>query len=157
MTAQASAGIVLHRGPADAPEILLVHPGGPFWAKKDTNGWSIPKGELDPDDEDAETAAVREFAEELGHPVPDGPRTALPEFRAGRKRIVAWLVAGDLDPSTISSNTFDLEWPPKSGRIQSFPEVDRAAWFTIDEARTKLHKGQIPICDLIERALQALT
>ena len=148
-----SAGIVLFRPGADGPEILLVHPGGPFWAKKDTNGWSIPKGEYDPDTEDAESAAVREFAEELGHAVPDGRRHELPTFRAGRKRISAWLVAGDLDADAITSNDFEMEWPPKSGRMQSFPEVDRAAWYNLAQARTKLHKGQIPICDLIEQAV----
>lgn len=144
---------MLHRAGETGPEILLVHPGGPFWAKKDTNGWSIPKGEYDPDSEDAESAAVREFAEELGHVLPDEPRYELPTFRAGRKVISAWLVAGDLDADAIVSNDFEMEWPPKSGRMQRFPEVDRAAWYTLTEARIKLHKGQIPICDLIEQAL----
>lgn len=153
-----SAGIILCRfGKDDADiEILLVHPGGPFWAKKDTHGWSIPKGEYDPDDEDAEAAAVREFREETGHPVPDGPRIALPAFKAGRKNIRAWLVGGNLDPDDVMSNSFEMEWPPKSGQLQSFPEVDRAGWFSITESRTKLHKGQLPVCDLIERSLDEL-
>lgn len=148
-----SAGIVLYRPGAEEVEILLVHPGGPYWAKKDTHGWSVPKGEYEPDVEDPEAAAVREFHEELGQPVPDGPRRPLPSFNAGRKTIITWLVAGDLDPETVSSNEFEMEWPPKSGTMTSFPEVDRAAWFDLTTARTKLHKGQLPICALIEEAL----
>lgn len=148
-----SAGIVLHRPGPNGPEILLVHPGGPFWANKDTNGWSIPKGEYDPEAEDGEAAAIREFGEELGHPVPDGPRQPLPAFRAGRKRIAAWLVAGDLDPTTIHSNAFEIEWPPRSGEMASFPEVDRAAWYDLEAAATKLHKGQIPLIKLVSAAL----
>jgi predicted NUDIX family NTP pyrophosphohydrolase len=148
-----SAGIVLHRPGPNGPEILLVHPGGPFWANKDANGWSIPKGEYDPETEDGEAAAVREFHEELGHPLPEGPRRPLPAFRAGRKRIASWLVAGDLDPTTIHSNSFEMEWPPRSGEMASFPEVDRAAWFDLEAATTKLHKGQIPLVKLILSAL----
>lgn len=156
-----SAGIVLFRrsgnsvgeDPEPAIEILLVHPGGPFWAKKDTHGWSIPKGEFDPDDEAAEAAAFREFAEELGQPVPTSQAVALPSFRAGRKRITAWLVEGEIDASQIESNTFEMEWPPKSGQLQSFPEVDRAAWFSLQDAATKLHKGQLPIIPLIAAAI----
>ena len=148
-----SAGIVLHRTVDGRTEILLVHPGGPFWANKDEHAWSIPKGEFDPESEDAETAAVREFTEELGHPVPDGPRTELPGFRAGKKRIRAWLVAGDLDADEIESNQFELEWPPRSGRHQSFPEVDRAAWFDLEQAATRLHKGQRPLIELVRAAL----
>lgn len=162
-----SAGIVLLRRrqteasqlespQAESPlEILLVHPGGPFWAKKDTHGWSIPKGEFDPAEEDGETAAFREFEEELGHPVPAGPRVALAPFRAGKKRITAWLVeptldaTADWDLDNVVSNTFEMEWPPKSGQLQSFPEVDRAAWYTLDDAATKLHKGQLAILSLI--------
>lgn len=148
-----SAGVVLYRSGPEGVEILLVHPGGPFWANKDTHGWSVPKGEYEPDTEDAEAAAFREFEEELGHPAPDGERHALPPFKAGRKTITAWLVAGDLDPETISSNEFEMEWPPKSGNMASFPEVDRAAWFNLAVAETKLHKGQLPICALIADAL----
>ncbi|MGI9596251.1 MAG: NUDIX domain-containing protein [Acidimicrobiales bacterium] len=153
----ASAGIVLfRRRGTGGVEILLVHPGGPFWANKDTNGWSIPKGEYDPETEDAEQAAVREFEEEVGHPVPTGPRLPLPSFKAGRKTITAWLVEGDIDPALISSNSFEMEWPPKSGRMQSFPEVDRGDWFSLDQAETKLHKGQLPIRRLVEGALSDL-
>jgi len=150
-----SAGIVLYRSGPAGLEILVVHPGGPFWANKDTHGWSIPKGEYDPSSENGEAAAVREFQEETGHSVPDGPRIELPSFKAGRKTIRAWLVEGDLDTAELVSNTFEMEWPPKSGRIQAFPEVDRAAWVSVDQARTKLHKGQVPICDLIEQAAAA--
>jgi predicted NUDIX family NTP pyrophosphohydrolase len=150
-----SAGIVLHRPGPTGPQILLVHPGGPFWANKDEHAWSIPKGEYDPEAEDGEAAADREFAEELGRAVPDGPRRPLPAFRAGRKVIRAWLVEGDLDETTIESNTFEMEWPPRSGRQQAFPEVDRAAWFDLQQATTRLHKGQRPLIDLVERELAA--
>lgn len=141
--------------PGKAIEIFLVHPGGPFWAKKDVNGWSIPKGEYDQESEDAEAAAVREFEEETGHPAPAAQRQPLPPFKAGRKLITAWLVEGDLDPESIRSNDFEMEWPPKSGRMQSFPEVDRAAWFDLEEAATKLHKGQLPLCRLVAEALSS--
>jgi predicted NUDIX family NTP pyrophosphohydrolase len=146
--------VLWRRGP-NGVEILLVHPGGPFWAGKDEHAWSIPKGEFSPDDPDesAERAAIREFAEELGHPVPPGPRVALEPFRAGRKTIHAWLVEGDLDVSTVTSNSFEMEWPPRSGRLQSFPEVDRAAWVALHQAPSKLHKGQRPLCRLVEDAL----
>lgn len=159
MAADHSAGIVLYRaaGRVDAgagrTEILLVHPGGPFWAGKDEHAWSIPKGEFDPDAEPAFEAARREFREELGVDVPDGEAVALPSFRAGRKRISAFLLAGEIDASTVRSNEFEMEWPPRSGRMQSFPEIDAAAWFDIETARTKLHKGQVPLCDLVETAL----
>ncbi len=155
----ASAGIVVFRrnpdrgtGPGGV-EILLVHPGGPFWANKDIHGWSIPKGEFDPDTESGEAAAVREFGEEIGRPPPEGPLRPLEPFRAGRKTISAWLVEGDLDADAIESNSFEMEWPPQSGRTQSFPEVDRAGWFGLADAETKLHKGQLPLCRLIVVAL----
>ena len=155
-----SAGIVLYRlvAPSDpsvesSTEILLVHPGGPFWGNKDQHGWSIPKGEFDPETEDGREAAWREFEEELGHPVPKPVKPdrviPLPPFRAGRKTIHAWLVKGDLDPTTIVSSTVEIEWPPRSGRRQTVPEVDRAAWFGLSLARTKLHKGQTGLVDLV--------
>jgi predicted NUDIX family NTP pyrophosphohydrolase len=129
--------------------VLLVHPGGPFWAKKDAGAWSIPKGEYD-DGEDPRACAAREFEEELGTPLP--PEAELVELgtvklRSG-KEIVAFAAVGDLDPETISSNTFTLEWPPRSGRRQEFPEVDRAGWFGLDEAREKLNPAQT---ELLER------
>lgn len=142
-----SAGILLHRGSGDAVEVLLGHPGGPFWARKDDGAWSIPKGEYT-DDEDAWVAAQREFVEELGLPVPDGPRLALDDVKqAGGKVITAFAVRGDLDVSAAVSNTFELEWPKGSGKLRSYPELDRVAWFDIDAARAKLLKGQLPLLD----------
>ena len=142
-----SAGILLHRPGADGPEVLLVHPGGPYWARRDEGGWSIPKGEHE-EDEDARSCALREFAEELGAPAPDAPLTELGEVRqrAG-KRVTAWALAGDLDASAVRSNTFVLEWPPRSGQLREFPEVDRAGWFSIAEARRKLLPAQTPFLD----------
>ena len=142
---QRSAGILLHRrGPA-GPEVLLVHPGGPFFARRDDGAWSIPKG-LYEDDEEPLAAARREFAEELGSPCPDGPAIELGEIRQRNgKRVIAWAVEGDLDAGAITSNSFELEWPPRSGRRQQFPEVDRAAWFTLDEARVKILAAQAPL------------
>lgn len=160
-----SAGIVLWRTAAtggaaiggaatsDQVEILLVHPGGPFWANKDEHAWSIPKGEYDPAEQDPLTVARREFTEELGHPAPEGEGTDLGELPTSGKRIRVWLYAGDLDPTTITSNMFEMQWPPRSGRMASFPEVDRADWFTLDAARTKLHKGQVPLIDRVEQQM----
>ena len=154
MASKSSAGLILHRRTADGEiEVLLVHPGGPFWARKDAHAWSIPKGEYD-EGEDAETVALREFEEELGSPPPVGLRLFLGEFgQSGRKRISAWALAADFDATRVVSNTFELEWPPRSGQIQEFPEVDKAAWWTVDAARTKLHKGQAPILDALAEAL----
>ena len=154
MASKSSAGLILHRRTADGEiEVLLVHPGGPFWARKDAHAWSIPKGEYD-EGEDAETVALREFEEELGSPPPVGLRLFLGEFgKSGRKRISAWTLAADFDATRVVSNTFELEWPPRSGQIQEFPEVDKAAWWTVDAARTKLHKGQAPILDALAEAL----
>ncbi|HST41289.1 MAG TPA: NUDIX domain-containing protein [Conexibacter sp.] len=145
-----SAGILLHRRlDGGEPEVLLVHPGGPFWAKKDAGAWSIPKGEHG-DDEDPLTAARREFAEELGLPLPAGEIVPLGEVRQkGGKLVTAWAVAGDLDPARIVSNSFELEWPPRSGRHAEFPEVDRAEWFTLERAREKLLPAQLPLLDRI--------
>ena len=142
-----SAGVLLHRtGPDGAVQVLLAHMGGPFWARKDEGAWSIPKGEH-PETEDPRAAAQREFAEELGSPAPDGELRALGTVRSGSKVIAAFALAGDLDVDHIVSNTFEVEWPPRSGRRQSFPEVDRAAWFGVDEARTKIVKSQQPFLD----------
>jgi predicted NUDIX family NTP pyrophosphohydrolase len=143
-----SAGILLHRERDGAREVLLVHPGGPFWAKKDAGAWSIPKGEYG-DSEDPRACAAREFEEELGSPVPaDAELTELGtiKLRSG-KEIVAFAVAGDLDPDAIRSNTFTLEWPPRSGAMREFPEVDRAGWFGLDEARVKLNPAQAALLD----------
>jgi len=152
-----SAGIALVRGRRSGrPEIFLVHPGGPLWAGKDQHGWSIPKGELDgPADPDLEAVARREFAEETGQAVPDGPLTPLPPFGLGSgKRLHAFWLEGDIDAEGVVSNEFELEWPPRSGRFQRFPEVDRAAWFDLDHARTRLHKGQVKLVDLLVAALR---
>jgi predicted NUDIX family NTP pyrophosphohydrolase len=141
--AKTSAGILLHRdGPAGV-EVLLVHPGGPFWAKRDLGAWSIPKGELDAD-EDPAAAARRELIEELGSdPLGDAALADLGEVvQRGGKRVTAWAARGDFDPALLRSNEFELEWPPRSGRRQCFPEVDRAAWFALDEARERIVEAQ---------------
>jgi predicted NUDIX family NTP pyrophosphohydrolase len=141
-----SAGILLYRRRSEMLEIFLVHPGGPFWAQRDEGAWSIPKGEYAPGD-DPLAAAQREFNEETGFPV-SGPFVPLSPVRlAGGKVISAWAASGDLDPAQIHSNCFVLEWPPKSGTMREFPEVDRGAWFPIDEARIKLIAGQRPLLD----------
>jgi predicted NUDIX family NTP pyrophosphohydrolase len=144
-----SAGLVVWRRNAATIEVLLVHPGGPFWARKDEAAWSIPKGEIDQPSEVPLDVAVREFAEELGiGPPAVDDAVALGEVRqAGGKVVTAWAVEGDADVSDISSSTFEMEWPPRSGRVSAFPEVDRAAWFSLDEARVKLHAGQRPLID----------
>jgi predicted NUDIX family NTP pyrophosphohydrolase len=144
-----SAGVLLHRtGPDGAVQVLLAHMGGPFWARKDEGAWSIPKGEH-PAEEDAQAAARREFAEELGSPAPDGELRDLGTVRSGSKVITAFALVGDLDVDRVVSNTFELEWPPRSGRTQTFPEVDRAAWFDLDTARRKIVKSQRPFLDRI--------
>jgi predicted NUDIX family NTP pyrophosphohydrolase len=152
--ASSSAGILLHRHGESGTEVLLVHPGGPFWARKDLGAWSIPKGELD-GDEDPRACALREFAEETGTRLPD---EALAELGSVKQRsgkvVVAFAVAGDLDPATLVSNTFELEWPPRSGRIQAFPEIDRAEWFSLDAAREKLNPAQAAFVDRLEALLE---
>lgn len=149
-----SAGLLMYRRIGGALELLLVHPGGPFWAKKDDGAWSIPKGEYD-DGEAPLAVAKREFAEEVGAgAVPDGDFIDLGDVtQAGRKVVRAFAIAGDFDVTRLQSNTFEIEWPPKSGRKQSFPEVDRAGWFAPDAARRKILAGQRPF---IERLLAVL-
>jgi predicted NUDIX family NTP pyrophosphohydrolase len=149
-----SAGLLLHRTTADGTiEVLLVHPGGPFWARRDAGAWSIPKGEY-AEEEDPLDAARREFAEELGRPAPDRPAIALGEVRqkAG-KLVTAWAVEGDLDPATVVSNTFAMEWPRGSGRLREFPEVDRAEWFTLEEAAVRILEGQRPLLDALRASI----
>jgi predicted NUDIX family NTP pyrophosphohydrolase len=142
-----SAGILLYRGSGPSLELLLVHPGGPFWAKKDEGAWSIPKGEYD-EGEDPLAVAKREFEEELGSAAPPADVIELGEIvQPSRKVVAAFALEGDFDPSTGKSNLFEMEWPPKSGRRQSFPEVDRAEWFSIVEARKKILPGQAPFID----------
>jgi predicted NUDIX family NTP pyrophosphohydrolase len=153
MPAGQSAGILLYRiGPERGVEVLIGHMGGPFWARKDAGGWSIPKGEHGPDEVPLDVAR-REFEEELGCPVPGDDLLPLGRLRQPSGKVVeVWAVEGDLDASTTRSNTFQLEWPPRSGRMQSFPEIDRAAWSTLAEARVRLVRGQVPFLDrLLER------
>ena len=145
--AKASAGLLVFRRRGGEIEVFLVHPGGPFWAKKDAGAWTIPKGEIAPG-EDALACARREFREETGQGI-DGDFLALGDIRqAGGKIVTAWAVAGDVDAERIVSNSFELEWPPRSGRKRSFPEVDRAQWFPLDEAKRRINKGQ---AELLER------
>jgi predicted NUDIX family NTP pyrophosphohydrolase len=138
---------VVHRGEGEALEVLLVHPGGPVWARRDLGAWSIPKGEYE-DDEDPLTAARREFAEELGVAPPDGPVDDLGEVRQkGGKVVRGWAVRGDLDVSSITSNTVTVQWPPRSGRTLEIPEVDRAEWFTVEVAREKINPAQVTLLE----------
>lgn len=143
-----SAGLLLYRRhPERGVEVLAGHMGGPFWARRDAGAWSIPKGEHGPD-EVPRDVALREFAEELGSPAPATDLVPLGEVRqAGGKRLTVWAAEGDLDTDAAVSNTFALEWPPHSGRVQEFPEIDRAAWLTVEQAREKLVRGQVPLLD----------
>ncbi|MBF6331526.1 NUDIX domain-containing protein [Nocardia transvalensis] len=151
-----SAGVLLFRRQPEV-QVLLGHMGGPLWARKDAGAWSIPKGEYEPDTEDARVAAAREFAEELGLPVPEGEWIALGEAEYGsgrsRKRVVVWAVEGDLDPAQVIPGTFEMEWPPRSGRFRKFPEIDRAEWFAPEFARDKLVAGQRPFLDRLTEQL----
>ena len=141
-----SAGLILYRRTKQELEVLLVHPGGPIWAKRDEGAWSIPKGEISAGEEPLE-AAQREFAEELGSSV-QGTLLALGSvIQKGGKVVQAWAVEGDLDVSSVKSNTFSMEWPPRSGREQEFPEIDRAAFFSLDEAKRKINPAQILLLD----------
>jgi predicted NUDIX family NTP pyrophosphohydrolase len=145
--ARTSAGVLLYRRGGGGVEVLIGHMGGPFWARKDDAAWSIPKGEHGPD-EDPLAVARREFEEEMGSPVPASELVPLGQVRqSGGKVLTVWAAEGDLDADATTSNTFELEWPPRSGRVQEFPEIDRAAWVTVDVARAKLVKGQVPLLD----------
>ncbi len=147
-----SAGILLHRQHHGVLQVLLVHPGGPFWRRKDLGAWSIPKGEVE-EGEDPLAAARRELREETGARAV-GPALALGSIRMKSGKVVhAWAVPGDFDPGCLRSVTFDLEWPRGSGRIQTFPEVDRAAWFTLDEARRRILPAQAPLLDALVATL----
>ncbi len=149
-----SAGLLLFRLRDDHIEIFLAHPGGPYWAKKDAGVWTIPKGLID-EGEDPLAAARREFAEETGHAI-DGDFTPLGELKQkGNKIVHAWAVAGDLDADTIISNTYSIQWPPNSGQWRRFPEVDRAGWFGVDEARVKILPGQAEFIDRLLTLLDA--
>jgi predicted NUDIX family NTP pyrophosphohydrolase len=151
-----SAGILLYRLTAGSRcEVLLGHMGGPFWARKDDGAWSIPKGEHGPDEEPL-AVARREFEEELGSPVPGADFLPLGQLRTtSGKLLTVWAAEGDLDAAASRSNTFTIEWPPRSGRLQEFPEIDRSGWFPVAEARAKLVKGQVPFLDrLLDRLTQ---
>ena len=144
--ARKSAGLLLYRRRADRLEVFLVHPGGPFWARKDEGAWSIPKGEYE-DGEEPLAAAKREVSEETGLNVA-GDFVALGEVKqAGGKRVTAWAIETDFDPASLRSNTFSVEWPPRSGKVREFPEVDRADWFPIAAARRKLLAAQVAFID----------
>jgi predicted NUDIX family NTP pyrophosphohydrolase len=148
-----SAGILLFRTNDRGIEVLLVHPGGPFWRRKDLGAWTIPKGEVQPG-EDLLDAARREYHEETGWPV-EGEVISLGQVRqASRKVVHAWAVEGEFDPAAINSNTFEMEWPPRSGKMTTFPEADKAAWFGIDEARRRILPAQAPLLDALLLHLQ---
>jgi predicted NUDIX family NTP pyrophosphohydrolase len=147
-----SAGILMYRRRGDGVELFLVHPGGPFWARKDLGAWSIPKGEY-AEGEDPAAVARREFAEETGASPPGELRPLGELVQPGRKIVTAWALEGDLDPSTLRSNRFELEWPPRSGRRQSFPEVDRGDWFSPAEAGRKILPGQREFIDRVLRLI----
>jgi len=149
-----SAGILLWRLHDGELEVLLAHMGGPFWVKKDRGHWTIPKREIEPGEE-AQAVALREFAEETGHASPDGPFFEVGEIRQkSGKRVLGWAAEGDLDPAAAYSNSYEMEWPPGSGRIQSFPEIDRVEWFGMDEARRRLKAAQVPFLDRLEERLK---
>ena len=149
-----SAGILLWRRRGDALEVLLGHPGGPYFARRDAAVWSVLKGETAPGEDDLEALARREFAEETGHEPPDGPMLPLGDVRqAGGKIVHCWAVEGDLDPSRATSNTFEMAWPPRSGRVQAFPEIDRVAWFDLATAREKINPAQAAFLDRLEEGV----
>jgi predicted NUDIX family NTP pyrophosphohydrolase len=150
--AKISAGILMYRKRDGQLQVLLVHPGSPLWAKKDQGAWSIPKGEIDPG-EDPLSAAQREFEEETGVKIAGNfiPLSSV-KLKSG-KVVQAWAVEGDCDPEAIRSNTFSMEWPPKSGMQQGFPEIDRAAWFGVGEAKEKINKGQAPLIEELRLTL----
>jgi predicted NUDIX family NTP pyrophosphohydrolase len=151
--AKRSAGILLYRQSRGAPEVLLVHPGGPFWARRDAGAWSIPKGEYE-DGDDPLAAALREFEEETGTALQAGELRDLGEVKQKAGKVVrAWAAEGDLDADAVRSNTFTMEWPPRSGRTAEFPEIDRAGWFGVEEAREKLNPAQ---AEFLERLLDAV-
>jgi predicted NUDIX family NTP pyrophosphohydrolase len=148
-----SAGILLYRMAGKKPEVFLVHPGGPFWKNKDIGAWTIPKGEFG-GDELALDAAVREFREETGHSLPGPFHPLAPIRQKGGKQVFAWASAGDLDPATIVSNTFDMEWPPHSGRQQSFPEVSKGAWFDLETAAQIINPAQTALLQELKATLR---
>ena len=154
MQPRTSAGILLFRPRAGRLEVLLAHPGGPFFRNRDAGHWTIPKGEAD-GDEGLIAVARREFEEETGHPAPDGDAIELGSIvQKGGKVVHAWGLEGDLDPAAAESNTFEMVWPPGSGRVQTVPEIDRVDWFDVDEARRRVKPTQIPLIDRLVEALR---
>lgn len=153
--ARRSAGLLLHRAGPHGVEVWIAHMGGPFWSRKEERAWSIPKGEAEPGEADDLAVARREFAEEIGTPAPDGEPIALGAFRYSSGKVVAVfaLEAPGFDPAEVVSDSFEIEWPPRSGRRQAFPEVDRAAWVPLPRARELLVAGQVPALDALERLL----
>lgn len=150
--AKESAGVLMYRRRRGRLQVFLVHPGGPFWAGKDLGAWSIPKGEFGPGEDPLE-AARREFEEETGMPVAGSFNRLTPRRQPSGKIVHAWAVEGDCDAAAIESNKFSMEWPPKSGRMREFPEVDSARWYDVGLARDKIHKGQIAFLDELEARL----
>ena len=149
--AKRSAGILLYRHRDGELQVFLAHPGGPFWTRKDAGAWTIPKGEID-EGEDALAAAKREFEEEIGVRLEGEFHALAPIRQKSGKTVIAWAVEGDFDPANLRSNLFSMEWPPKSGRHADFPEVDRAAWFTLAEGREKILPAQQPLLDELARS-----
>ena len=148
------AGILLWRTRGDRLEVLLAHPGGPYWVHKDLGHWTIPKGETESPADELVRVARREFAEETGHDVPAAPLIPLGQIRQKSGKIVlAWAVEGDLDPAKATSNSYEMEWPPRSGQIRTFPEIDRVEWFGMDEARRRLKAAQVPFLDRLDEAI----
>ena len=150
--AKKSAGILLYRFQNKNLEVFLVHPGGPFWAKKDDGAWSIPKGEFE-DDEEPLTAAKREFEEETGLKISGGFIELNPVKQKSGKMVYAWAVEGNMDPAKIKSNTFEIEWPPKSGKMKAFPEIDKAEWFNMNNAKKKIIEAQSSLIEDLENKL----
>ena len=148
--AKESAGILLYRSKNLTLEFLLVHPGGPFFTKKDAGHWTVPKGEI-MENEDYLEAAVREFLEETGHQVSGDPVALNPILQKGGKKVWCWAIEDDLDPTQIVSNTFEILWPPKSGQLKSFPEIDKADWFNFDQAALKINERQIPFLEEVRK------
>jgi len=154
MTTRRSAGVLLYRLRGGSVEVLLGHPGGPFFGRADAGNWSIPKGEPSPEEVDLELTARREFEEETGHPVPAGSLIDLGTVtQKGGKVVYAWAAEGDLDPAKATSNTFSFEWPPFSGRMKTYPEIDRVEWFAPEEARRRIKAAQAPFLDRLDVAL----
>jgi predicted NUDIX family NTP pyrophosphohydrolase len=155
--ARTSAGIVLYRRRQDEVEVLLVHPGGPFFGRKDLGNWSIPKGEVDDGDDDFEQTARREFLEEVGHPVPPGPLIELGSIKQKSGKVVyAWAVEGDIDPATMTSNLISIPWPPFTGKQTTFPEIDKWVYFGPEQARLHIKETQRPFLDRLEAALSSI-